>query len=274
MRYPEPDPSFRCVTSLTPTVCDLCGVRRPAQCGDEPIAALVEAAQEQLHGGKIEKVLIFAPDAVGIHLWEKFPEQLSAVEAIAPWRIPIRVVMPSVTPVCFGSMFSGALPEVHGIREYAKPVLTCETIFNVFPEAGRKTAIAAVNGCSIDTIFRKRPVTYVSTTKDADTLAFSEHLLRQPEYDFLLSYAYDYDHAGHAGGPFSADAIAAFNTDLDSFQKLAALADEVWADHNHLIVFAPDHGQHDTTTGRGSHGLDIPEDMLVYHFYAIRPARR
>ena len=150
-----------------------------------------------------------------------------------------------LTPVCFGSCLRACRIPASRI---AKPVLTCETLFNVFPEAGWKTAIAAVNGCSIDTIFRKRPVTYVSTTKDADTLAFSEHLLRQPQYDFVLSYAYDYDHAGHAGGPFSADAIAAFNADLDTFQKLAALTDEVWADRNRLIVFAPDHGQHDTAT--------------------------
>ena len=274
MLYPEPDSSFRCVTSLTPTVCDLCGIRRPAQCGDEPVAAVLQAAQELLHGEKIDKVLIFAPDAVGLHLWEKFPGEREQVESLAPLRVPVRVVMPSVTPVCFGSMFSGALPEVHGIREYAKPVLTCETLFNVFPEAGRKTAIAAVNGCSIDTIFRRRPVTYISTIKDADTLAFSEHLLRNPEYDVLLSYAYDYDHESHAAGPFSERALAAFQADLASFRKLSALADEAWADHNRLVVFAPDHGQHEATPGRGSHGLDIPEDMLVYHFYAIRPARR
>ena len=66
--------------------------------------------QEQLNGDLVEKVLIFAPDG-SVSTSGKFPEYLAAVEAIAPLRIPIRVVMPSVTPVCFASMFSGALPE-------------------------------------------------------------------------------------------------------------------------------------------------------------------
>ena len=117
MNFPEKPDDFRCVTALTPTVCDLCGVRRPAQCADEPIAAVMAAAAKALAGQKVEKLLLFAPDAVGIHLWERFPEKLAAVEALAPVRVPTRVVMPSVTPVCFASMFSGALPEVHGIQQ-------------------------------------------------------------------------------------------------------------------------------------------------------------
>ena len=65
MNFPEKESDFLCITSLTPTVCDLCGVRRPAQCGAEPIKAVMEAAAKELDGGKIEKMLIFAPDEIG-----------------------------------------------------------------------------------------------------------------------------------------------------------------------------------------------------------------
>jgi len=273
MNFPEKESDFLCITSLTPTVCDLCGVRRPAQCGAEPIKAVMEAAAKELDGGKIEKMLIFAPDAVGIQLWEKFPEEQAKVESLAPIRIPIQSVMPSVTPVNFGSMYSGAMPAVHGIQEYAKPVLTCETLFNVFPEAGKKTAICAVNGCSIDTIFRKRPVTYISTRTDADALAFSENILNNYDYDFVLCYATDYDSVMHHTEPFAPEALTAFKTDVASFQKLVALTDKLWKGYNRLIVWSPDHGSHlNPNTNHGTHGSDMPEDTLVYHFYRIKKA--
>ena len=275
MNFPENESDFLCITSLTPTVCDLCNVRRPAQCGAEPIKAVIDAAEKELNGGKIEKMLVFAPDAVGIQLWEKFPEEQEKVESLAPIRVPIKSVMPSVTPVNFGSMYSGALPEVHGIREYAKPVLTCETLFNVFPEAGWKTTICAVNGCSIDTIFRRRPVTYISTLSDADALSFTEDILNNYSYDFILCYATDYDSVMHHTQPFAPEAISAFKTDVQSFQKLVALTDKVWKGFNRLVVWSPDHGSHlNPDTNHGTHGADIPEDTLVYHFYRIKAAEK
>ena len=275
MIFPENESDFLCITSLTPTVCDLCGVRRPAQNGDEPIKAVMDAAEKELNGGKIEKMLIFAPDAVGIQLWEKYPEEQKKVESLAPIRVPIKSVMPSVTPVNFGSMYSGAMPAVHGIQKYEKPVLTCETIFNVFPEAEKKTAICAVNGCSIDTIFRKRPVTYISTRSDADALTFSENLLNNFNYDFILCYATDYDSVMHHTEPFAPEAITAFKTDVASFQTLVALTDKVWKGYNRLIIWTPDHGSHlNPNTNHGTHGADMPEDTLVYHFYRIKAAER
>jgi predicted AlkP superfamily pyrophosphatase or phosphodiesterase len=275
MNFPENESDFLCITSLTPTVCDLCGVRRPAQCGDEPIKVVMDAVNKELNGGKIEKMLIFAPDAVGIQLWEKFPEEQQKVESLAPIRVPIQSVMPSVTPVNFGSMYSGALPVVHGIQKYEKPVLTCETLFNVFPEAGKKTAICAINGCSIDTIFRKRPVTYISTRSDADALMFTENILNNYDYDFILSYATAYDSVMHHTEPFAPEALTAFKTDVASFQTLVALTDKVWKGYNRLIIWSPDHGSHlNPDTKHGTHGSDMPEDKFVYHFYRVKAAEK
>ena len=39
------------------------------------------------------------------------------------------------------------------------------------------------------------------------------------------------------------------------------------------MILAPDHGAHvDADTGKGDHGLDIPEDMQVSHWYRIEAA--
>jgi hypothetical protein len=38
------------------------------------------------------------------------------------------------------------------------------------------------------------------------------------------------------------------------------------------VAFAPDHGAHiNPSTGKGDHGLDIPEDMDIFHCYGIYP---
>ena len=270
MNYPENDSDFRCITCLTPTVCQLCGVRLPAQNGDTPIQAVLDAAKKELGDEPVEKMLIFAPDAVGIQLWEKYPENLPRVQNLAPVRVPIRSVMPSVTPVNFASMYSGALPEVHGIQEYAKPVLTCETLFNVFPECNKKTAICASNGCSIDTIFRKRKITYISSRTDAESFNFTEMLLRNYDYDFILDYMGDYDSIMHKTAPFAPEAIRAYEICIETFEKLVQITDEVWKGYNRLVIWSPDHGSHLRDNGHGTHGSDLPEDLLVYHFYRVK----
>ena len=275
MNIKEPLDTFRCVTSFTPTVCTLAGARIPAQCQDTPLEAVIAEAEKQLGPGeKVEKMLIFAPDACGIHLWDRFPEKMPEVESLAPLRVPIKVVMPSVTPVCFGSMYSGATPEIHGIREYAKPVLTVETIFNTFPEANLKTGIASVNGCSIDSIFRKRKITYISTTSDEESHQFTKQLMQDPAYSIVLSYVTNYDHFAHATGPFGDEALKWFFTCIDYFRECSEWLDTYWGNYNRLLVWCPDHGQHENSPGHGTHGSDMPEDLYVYHFYSIRKANR
>ena len=270
MNFPEKLEDFRCVTAFTPTVCTLIGARIPAQCEDTPLDAVIAEAEKKLNGEKVEKMLIFAPDACGIHLWERYPEKLAKVEAVAPLRVPTKVVMPSVTPVCFASMYTGATPAIHGIQKYERPILTVETIFNTFPEAKKKTGICAVNQCSIDLIFRKRPVTYCSTRSDAEAVKFSHFLMQDPAFDVVLNYATDYDHIMHATGPFADEAIGALDRNIAAFQQFSAWIDEYWGAYNRLLVWSPDHGAHESSPGRGPPGTDMPEDLLVYHFYSIR----
>ena len=40
-----------------------------------------------------------------------------------------------------------------------------------------------------------------------------------------------------------------------------------WKNHNTLVGFAMDHGCHEIDGGCGSHGLDMPEDINIVHFY-------
>ena len=57
--------------------------------------------------------------------------------------------------------------------------------------------------------------------------------------------------------------------DIDFFDTLAETIKANWKDHTTLLGFAPDHGCHEIDGKLGSHGLDMPEDLNILHFYGI-----
>ena len=258
------------IGDLTPTICEINNWEIPAQSGGTPIAVVVDHAQRLFDGeGKNEKTFIYCPDAVGEIHRQHYPDFLARVEKVAGIRLLSSGVMPSVTPVCFGTIFSGASPEVHGIRQYAKPVLEVETWFDSAVKAGKKVAIVAVNSCSIDMIFRKRKVDYYSLCTDARCREITEKIMRSDDYDMIISYSTDYDHYSHKTGCDSETSVTALKTCVEYFEDYARLTDELWGKYNRTLVWAPDHGNHPVSETSGTHGTNTADDMLVNHFYRI-----
>jgi hypothetical protein len=258
------------IGDLTPTICEINNWEIPAQSGGTPIAVVVDHAQRLFDGeGKNEKTFIYCPDAVGEIHRQHYPDFLARVEKVAGIRLLSSGVMPSVTPVCFGTIFSGASPEVHGIRQYAKPVLEVETLFDSAVKAGKKVAIVAVNSCSIDMIFRKRKVDYYSLCTDARCREITEKIMRSDDYDMIISYSTDYDHYSHKTGCDSETSVTALKTCVEYFEDYARLTDELWGKYNRTLVWAPDHGNHPVSESSGTHGTNTADDMLVNHFYRI-----
>ena len=259
------------IADLTPTVCRLMNVRFPEQCGATDIAAVTDqAARLTGDDGRIEKTLIFCPDAAGELQRKTMPEVFDKVERLAGFRFLSSAVMPSVTPVCFASIFSGASPEVHGIQKYEKPVLSVETLFDVLAEEGKEVAILSVNTCSIDMIFRKRNVDYFSFRDDSKTHEFTRMLLAADKYDVILSYYTDYDALSHKYGNFSPEATSALTTAADYFETLVADTEKYWSKYNRAIIWAPDHGNHMVDEKSAGHGQNIADDMIVNHYYRIK----
>lgn len=79
---------------------------------------------------------MYHPDAVAMWIYEKYRAHFAQLEKRAALRLPMRSVVPPVTPVAFASMYSGLQPAQHGIMKYEKPVLGVETVFDRLPEAG------------------------------------------------------------------------------------------------------------------------------------------
>jgi predicted AlkP superfamily pyrophosphatase or phosphodiesterase len=218
-------------------------------------------------------MLIFCPDALGKHLYSTQTSAWEAVVRHATHTEELHAELPSVTPVCFASMFTGAAPERHGITKYEKPVLRCDTVFDSLARAGKRVAIVAVKGSSIDTIFRGRNVDYFSEDYDPQVTQRTEALIAEDGHDVVLAYLQEYDDTLHRTTPFSLDALQAMRNNIAAFDRLASTVHRAWTKYNRALLFCPDHGGHiDTNTGRGTHGAACAEDLEVVHFFGLHPS--
>ena len=271
------------IADLTPTVCHLFGVPEPAECGGIVIPEIADQADKLMDGeGKTQRGVLFCADALGEAQRQHFPDDFAVIEQAAGFKIRSVSVMPSVTPVCYGSIFTGAPPCVHGIQKYEKPVIQIGTLFDAFARAGKNVAILSCNSCSIDMIFRNRKVDYYSFHANrpgeltgADRKAFEQTLkfIQEDEYDLMVCYMTNYDHQMHLHGPYSPEAAEQAHLAAVRFKKLQEAMDEHWKQYNRMLVFVPDHGGHPTDETHGGHGSEREDDMIVNHYYRISEKR-
>lgn len=109
----------------------------PAAGTQAPIAALDKLCKKAFGGEKADRLLLYNPDAVALWLFQKYNEMFTDAQLASSIMLPLLSVMPSVTPVCFASMYTGLMPAEHGIKAYVKPVLRCNTIFDDLVKAGQ-----------------------------------------------------------------------------------------------------------------------------------------
>ena len=258
------------IGSLTPTVCGLFRVAPPALASEPMLSSIEARSREALGDDPIERCLVYCPDALGEQVWTRSSMSVTAMLEHYPHRVRVASVVPPITPVCFASVFTGAPPEKHGIRKSERPVLTCDTLFDAFLRAGKRVAIAAVHDSSIDLIFRNRAIDYFSEEYDPEVNDRVLRLLDADAHDLVVAYHQEYDDQLHRTQPFSEQCLRALSNHVDSAGLLAAAARSAWSTRHHALVVAPDHGAHfDEARGVGDHGLDIPEDMHVSHWYGI-----
>jgi len=261
-----------CIVSTTPTICELMCVPPPKDSTTVVFDSVIQAAKA-LDIKCIEKCLIYAPDAVGQALYTEKHDWFSHILLQVPIEVPLTTVFPPKTPVCFASMFTGAMPEVHGIHKYEKPELTCDTLFDALARANKKVAIVSVKESSIDMIFKGRQVDYFTEEYDPEVKDRTIELLGAGKHDLILAYNQEYDDVMHREGTKSYVALGALRNHLRTFQELAAAFNEKWKGSNRVLIFAPDHGANLVTPeGKGVHDADIPEDMEVMHLYGIKKA--
>ena len=248
------------------------GIEAPSEAA--PANADLTAYIDTVFGGeKADRVIMYNPDAIAEWIYRKYPQLTKGAQARAEIEIPLCSVMPSVTPVCFGTMYTGAQPAVHGIRKYEKPVIKIDSIFDAALRAGKKCAIVSYGKASLSNIFLEREMDYYLFPQggvDAVNAKAAELILRD-EHDFILIYNGNYDTIMHKNGPESPRSLAELRTNCHSFSVINKLIQNNWKHHNTLVGFAMDHGCHTIDGESGSHGLDMDEDLNIMHLYKGYP---
>ena len=258
------------LTGVARSLANAMQIEAPAQ-SEASNAAIDNLVKHVLGGEKADRVLMYNPDAVALWLYQKYTHLYLPMLNKVKLTLPLQSVMPSVTPVCFGTMYTGAMPAVHGIRKYEKPVIKIDTIFDALLRAGKKPAIIAITPCSLAKIYLERDMDYFIYDNYEDINAKAMELIEKDEHDFILVYNGNYDSTMHKQGPEAEDSLKALQHNVNTYSQLHDKVAECWKHHNTLMAFAPDHGCHLIDGGSGSHGLDMPEDLNILHFYDVLP---
>ena len=246
----------------------------PPKYSAEKNSDLANYVDTVLEGGKVDRVFMYNPDAIAQWIYEKYPALFETADAHTELKLPFCTVMPSVTPVCFGTMYTGAQPAVHGIQRYEKPVIQLDSIFDALIRAGKKPVILAYGKCSLSKIFLEREMDYYLFDTLDQVNAKAAELILQDKHDFYVVYNGNYDSKMHKNGPESVISLSEIRANCRTFAMFANMIKEHWAGHNTLLGFAMDHGCHEIDGGAGSHGLDMDEDLNIEHLYQVLKATK
>ena len=254
------------------------GIDAP-ECAASASSELCEYVDNSFGGKKADRILMYNPDAIAQWIYEKYPQLLDVAKNEIELELPFCTVMPSVTPVCFGTMYTGAQPAVHGIRKYEKPVIKIDTLFDALIRAGKKPVIIAQSQCSMSKIYLEREMDYFIYDTIDEVNAKAAEVIMNDEYDFVAVYNGNYDARMHKFGPESIEALGELRANARTFAPLCYLVKKHWKNHDTLVGFAMDHGCHELDdkdgSGKcGSHGLDMDEDLNIVHLYRTYPAEK
>lgn len=260
-----------CISSVKSTALKLAGIEIPENI-ENPNPVIAALAEKKLGSKPVDRVVIYNPDAVALWIYQKYTEMFTKAALCSDLALPMLSVMPSVTPVCFASMYSGVMPDIHGIKKYEKPVLTVNTIFDSYTKAGKKAAIVSTARDSISMIFLERKMDYFIYDTPEEVNAKALELIDEDNYDLIVIYNGNYDGTMHKHGPEAEASLKALEMNVDFYAELVEKIKAQWKNHSVFYGFCPDHGCHEIDGECGSHGLDMQEDMNVIHFYGIKEA--
>lgn len=218
-------------------------------------------------GGAADRVVLYHADAVGQYIWQKYPDLFAPVYKHTSLTLPFVSTVESVTPVAHASMYTGLDPEGHGILNYVRPKLNCDTLFDQLIANGKKVAIIAMPDSTFLHIFAGRELDYFVVKNPAEVKEKAIELIASDSYDVISIHTFEYDNAAHAYGPESKEALNAVSIEAENFAAIAEELKKIKDKHRTLLTYSPDHGQHLTEGGRGSHGSKMIEDMNVLHFF-------
>lgn len=242
--------------TIAPTIALIIGVRKPSFSEQPPLKEIIGS----LYTNRLVVVVV---DAFGVSTWKEAKRVTGFFNSLAQYHlIKIYSVMPSITPVNFATMLTGAHPEIHGIRVRTQP-LNHETIFHVLKEKNRKSATAARALSSLGILISPHADIpgIAKTNEDEEVTQLALNAIEN-KADLIWVQLLDVDDCGHAHGPLSKESIDACARADANLKTIAVAATK----RGYGLLALADHGQHSVEEKgvlRGTHGTNMEEDLLV-----------
>lgn len=246
------------LTRLAPTLAHLLSLPAPAQAREQPIPEMVADLPP------VDRLAVLAPDALGHHPFTRWRAEMPFLSSLHDARsLLLRAIMPTITPVNFACLMTGAEQAVHGIAKFTDS-FQCENLFDVVRNHGGTSAGVGRPGYTGSELLGRHADLWgkAASNTDEEVVELALGFAREHRPQFLILQLGSTDDIFHQHGPSSPEVVPTLR---DTDQRLERLAGELTA-LGYGIVVTADHGQHDVTKdGRpgGSHGTPDDEDALV-----------
>ncbi|MBO4355960.1 MAG: alkaline phosphatase family protein, partial [Clostridia bacterium] len=219
------------LTGVCASLAEAMGIPAPAN-ANPSIPAITEMVKKNC--GRVDRVFMYNPDAVAMWLYQKYTSFYTPLQNHVRLSLPLRSVMPSVTPVCFGSMYTGAYPKIHGIRYYTKPIIRIDTIFDSLIRSGKRPVIISESEASLSKIFLERKMDYYICPSTDECTEKALELIEEDRYDFIVLYNGDYDSTMHRHAPEGSESLDVLKKDIGVFDRIAEKITSCWMNHRTL----------------------------------------
>jgi predicted AlkP superfamily pyrophosphatase or phosphodiesterase len=248
---------------LAPSICRILEIDIPKNAETADLREMVE----DLEG--VKRLTVIVEDAFGVSTWEKAWDYSPFFNTLSAFHYThIRSVMPSITPVNFATMLTGASPEAHQIKDRTEK-LELETIFDTLRADGKFSGTAARRLSSLGILISPHAdnpgIALSNTDQEVREIACNQ---LNKHYDLVWVQLLDIDNASHKNGPYSLEAMKAVKRADNNLRLIVETAYK----EGYGVISLADHGQHSITKDErarkpvgieGTHGTDSYEDTTV-----------
>lgn len=248
------------MTSVAPTVSAILGLPAPAKAIGQPIDVIVSG----LNG--CNRVAILATDALGMFAWNLWKHEMPYLSSLhARNSVVLRSVLPSITPVNFATMVTGANRDGHGIYSFRHD-FECQTLFDVVRSSGGTSAGIGIHDYTGSALLG-RFADICGNAGDGSDDDIADKIIeisRNGAPEFMIAQLGRVDDVFHEHGPSSPEVVPMLRDTDSRLQRLV----EHLKPLDYGVIILSDHGQHDVLDAlpgqhKGNHGSDSDEDCLV-----------
>ncbi|MCL2169298.1 MAG: alkaline phosphatase family protein [Defluviitaleaceae bacterium] len=203
---------------------------------DPPDIAVTQAFHDALHYLQTgERVMVIVLDGWGWHMHAYFAHLQPFLAS--QYHRKAHTVFPPFTPVAMSSIFTGELPNVHGVHDRATRTMSAPDVFEAAAQLGF-TSTRVQGGVNI-VATSERPVLIpnLGHVFYTDRGVFDAAMTRIDDADFMFIHFNSIDDIAHTYGPYAPQVGEAMALTDEFVQELVAARGGV-------TIILGDHGQH------------------------------